>query len=181
MPARARANGAGSIFPYRNGFAAYVWVEKPDGRRGRKWVYGKTREEVHDKWIKLHGQAKAGPVATRSPTVGEYAGYWLREIVKPNLAPGSYVTYEVVVRLYLVPGWAGNASTSCGSATCRPGSTRSGGPASAAPRARTSGGSPPNVAAAPLAAAARICPRQPASPTCEPCSGRCCPRRSPKD
>ncbi|MGW0507571.1 tyrosine-type recombinase/integrase, partial [Micromonospora sp. NPDC003241] len=104
MPGRSRANGEGSIFPYRNGFAAYVWVEKPDGKRGRKWVYGKTREEVHDKWIKLHGQAKAGPVATRSPTVGEYAGYWLREIVKPNLAPGSYVTYEVVVRLYLVPG-----------------------------------------------------------------------------
>ncbi|RAO29563.1 ICEBs1 integrase [Micromonospora saelicesensis] len=104
MPGRVRANGEGSIFPYRNGFAAYVWVEKPDGKRGRKWAYGKTREEVHDKWIKLHGQAKAGPVATRSPTVGEYAGYWLREIVKPNLAPGSYVTYEVVVRLYLVPG-----------------------------------------------------------------------------
>ena len=104
MPGRARANGEGSIFPYRNGFAAYVWVEKPDGKRGRKWVYGKTREEVHDKWIKLHGQAKAGPVATRSPTGGEYAGYWLREIVKPNLSPGSYVTYEVVVRLYLVPG-----------------------------------------------------------------------------
>ncbi|MFI6128477.1 hypothetical protein [Micromonospora sp. NPDC051141] len=29
-------------FPYRNGFAAYVWVTKPDGRRTRKYVYGKT-------------------------------------------------------------------------------------------------------------------------------------------
>ena len=25
-----RANGEGSIFPYRNGYAAYVWVTKPD-------------------------------------------------------------------------------------------------------------------------------------------------------
>jgi integrase len=104
MPGRARANGEGSIFPYRNGYAAYVWVEKPGGKRGRKWVYGKTREDVHAKWVKLHGEAKAGPVATRVPTLGDYAAYWLREIVAPNLAPGSYVTYEVVVRLYLVPG-----------------------------------------------------------------------------
>ena len=39
---RTRANGEGSIFPYRNGYAAYAWVTKPDGRRARKYVYGKT-------------------------------------------------------------------------------------------------------------------------------------------
>ena len=43
---RSRANGEGSIFPYRNGYAAYVWVTTPTGRRTRKWVYGKTREEA---------------------------------------------------------------------------------------------------------------------------------------
>ena len=47
MTGRKRHNGEGSIFPYRNGFAAYVWVDKPDGKRGRKWIYGKTREEVN--------------------------------------------------------------------------------------------------------------------------------------
>ena len=26
-----RANGEGSIFPYRTGYAAYVWVTQPDG------------------------------------------------------------------------------------------------------------------------------------------------------
>lgn len=71
MPARTRANGEGSIFPYRNGFAAYVWVTKPDGKRTRKYVYGQTREAVHDKWINLHQQAKVGPVATRVPTLGD--------------------------------------------------------------------------------------------------------------
>jgi hypothetical protein len=30
---RTRANGEGSIYPYRNGFAAYVWVDRPDGTR----------------------------------------------------------------------------------------------------------------------------------------------------
>ena len=101
---RARQNGEGSIFPYRNGFAAYVWVDKPDGKRGRKWVYGPTREDVHNKWIKLQGRARAGPVATKIPTVGEYVAYWLREVVKPNLTPGTYVTYEVLARRHIVPG-----------------------------------------------------------------------------
>jgi integrase len=32
MASRARANGEGSIYPHRNGFAAYVWVTKPDGK-----------------------------------------------------------------------------------------------------------------------------------------------------
>jgi integrase len=104
MPGRARANGEGSIFPYRNGFAAYVWVTKPDGKRTRKYVYGKTRELVHDKWIKLHQQAKAGPVATSVPTVAAFLTYWLSEIIEPNRAPLTYATYETFVRRYIAPG-----------------------------------------------------------------------------
>jgi integrase len=100
----ARANGEGSIFPYRSGFAAYAWVTKPDGRRQRKYVYGKTREEVHDKWVDLLKRARSGPVATKVPTVGEYLAYWLREVVEPNLAPLTASTYETLVRLYITPG-----------------------------------------------------------------------------
>ncbi|MFY1679994.1 tyrosine-type recombinase/integrase [Micromonospora sp. WMMD730] len=107
MPARTRANGEGSIFPYRNGFAAYVWVTKPDGKRTRKYVYGPTREVVHDKWIKLHRQAKVGPVATRVPTLGDYLTYWHREVVRPNLAPLTCATYETILRLYVIPGLGG--------------------------------------------------------------------------
>ena len=47
-----RANGEGSIYPYKNGYAAYVWVTTPTGDRKRKYVYGQTRELVHDKWLK---------------------------------------------------------------------------------------------------------------------------------
>src|SRR3954470_12086679 len=104
MPGRVRANGEGSIFPYRNGFAAYVWVTKPDGKRTRKYVYGQDRETVHDKWIRLHQQAKAGPVATRVPTLGAYLTYWHRDVVAPNLAPLTCATYETMIRLYLIPG-----------------------------------------------------------------------------
>lgn len=101
---RSRANGEGSIFPYRNGYAAYVWVTKPDGRRIRKYVYGKTRDVVYDKWIKLHVQAKAGPVATSVPTVGQYVTRWLAEVIEPNRAPLTHATYETFVRRYIIPG-----------------------------------------------------------------------------
>ncbi|CAL9509050.1 site-specific integrase [Streptomyces sp. enrichment culture] len=98
-----RGNGEGSIYPYKNGYAAYVWVTKPDGKRARKYAYGKTREEVHEKWLALHVEAKRGPVATRHRTVAAFLSYWLNSVVKPNLAPLSYVSYEGSVRLYIVP------------------------------------------------------------------------------
>ncbi|WP_042408811.1 site-specific integrase [Streptacidiphilus carbonis] len=99
-----RGNQEGSIYPYRNGFAAYVWVTTPAGERKRKYAYGKTRTEVHEKWLRLHSDAKAGPVATASPTLAEYLAYWLREVVEPGLKPKAAETYDMHVRLYLVPG-----------------------------------------------------------------------------
>jgi integrase len=99
-----RSNGEGSIYPYKNGFAAYAWVTTPEGKRKRKYVYGKTREEVHDKWIKLHAEAKEGPVATSSPTLAQYLARWLKEVVEPDLKPKTAETYAMHVRLYIVPG-----------------------------------------------------------------------------
>ncbi|WP_046471940.1 tyrosine-type recombinase/integrase [Allosalinactinospora lopnorensis] len=98
-----RANGEGSIYPYRNGYAAHVWVTTPTGERKRKSVYGKTREEVHAKWLKLHQAAHRGPVATSLPSLTSYLGYWLKEIVGPHLAPATFSSYEMLVRLYIAP------------------------------------------------------------------------------
>lgn len=99
-----RGNGEGSIYPYKNGFAAYAWVTTPDGRKKRKYVYGKTRTDVHDKWIKLHTEAKKGPVATSVPTLEQYLTYWLRAVVEPDLKPKTAETYAMHVRLYIAPG-----------------------------------------------------------------------------
>lgn len=98
-----RHNGEGSIYPYRNGYAAHVWITTPEGRRQRKSVYGKTREEVHRKWLLLHEQARRGPVAPRSPALAEYLDGWLRDVVRPNLAPATVANYDLFVRLYIVP------------------------------------------------------------------------------
>ena len=103
MTGRARANGEGSIYPYRNGYAAYAWVDTPTGRRQRKYVYGPTREVVHTKWFNLHREAARGRVATRIPTVKTYLTYWLEEVVRPNLAPATIANYDMFCRLYIVP------------------------------------------------------------------------------
>ena len=104
MTARARANGEGSIYAYRNGYAAYAWVTTPAGLRQRKYVYGQTREMVHAKWLDLHRQAARGPVASRVPTLDAYLSYWLTQIVKPNLAPATASSYDMFARLYIRPG-----------------------------------------------------------------------------
>jgi hypothetical protein len=54
--------------------------------------------------IRLHGEARRGPVVTSSATLAAYLTTWLEEVVGPNLAPLTYSTYATHVRLYLVPG-----------------------------------------------------------------------------
>lgn len=100
---KRRHNGEGSIYRYRNGYAAHVWITTPEGRRQRKSVYGKTREEVHDKWLKLHEAARRGPVTPRPPALQDFMARWLTEVVRPNLAPATAANYELFTRLYIVP------------------------------------------------------------------------------
>lgn len=98
-----RANGEGSIYPYEHGWRGYVWVTTPTGRRQRKYVAAKTREEVHRKLLQLHQAAARGPVATRVPTVAAYMTAWLEEVVRPTVAPSTAANYEMFTRLYIVP------------------------------------------------------------------------------
>ncbi|MBO0802773.1 MAG: tyrosine-type recombinase/integrase [Nocardiopsaceae bacterium] len=101
---RGRANGEGSIFPYRNTWAAYVWVTTPDGQKDRKWIYGKTREEVYPEWVQLKAKAAKIPIPTATPTVSEYFPYWLEEVIKPNREDNTYSHYELMGRLHVIPG-----------------------------------------------------------------------------
>jgi hypothetical protein len=69
-----RRNGEASIFPYRNGYAAYAWVTTPDGERKRKWIYGRTHDEVHEKWIKLETRGQPRPNADNHPDTRQLPG-----------------------------------------------------------------------------------------------------------
>ncbi|WP_431897320.1 site-specific integrase [Nonomuraea sp. bgisy101] len=76
----------------------------PGGEPKKKWAYGSSREEVHEKYIRLQSEARKGPVATKVPTLAVRAAYWLREVViEPNYAPLAVVTYETHLRLYILP------------------------------------------------------------------------------
>jgi integrase len=100
---RGRANGEGSIYPYKDGWAAYVWVTTPAGKPARKYVYGKTRDICHDKWVKLQAKATQVPIPTTTPTLAQYLAGWLADIIQPNLEPTTYAYYETMVRRYIVP------------------------------------------------------------------------------
>ena len=104
---RRRSRGEGSIYRFRDGWAAYVWVIRPDGTRGRKYVYGATQEQVRGEWLTLHQRAVRGPVASKSPLLKDYLEYWLREVVRPNLRAKVAETYEMHVRLHIIP-WIGH-------------------------------------------------------------------------
>lgn len=98
-----RLNGEGSIYPYPHGFRAYVWVVTPEGRRQRKYVTATTREAVRAKMIALQRAAANGPVATSTPTVEAFMIGWLKDVVRPNLAPTTVKNYEMFTRLYILP------------------------------------------------------------------------------
>jgi integrase len=104
-----RRNGEGSIYPVKDshgrvtGYRGYVWCSKPDGERYRKYVKGKTYEATRRAWFTLRDEAGRGPVSSDAPKLGDYLSYWLKEIVEPNLAPKTYQTYELFVRLHIIP------------------------------------------------------------------------------
>lgn len=75
------------------------------GSRKRVYVYGRTREEAHERLVEE--QAKAGrgiPVPDRSWKLGPYLDYWLVNVVKPTRRPATYALYETNIRLHLAPG-----------------------------------------------------------------------------
>ena len=104
-----RRNGEGSIYPVKDshgrvtGYRGYVWCAKPGGERYRKYVKGQTYEGTQRAWFKLRDEASRGPVSSDVPKLGDFLSYWLKEIVQPNLAPKTYQTYELFVRLHIVP------------------------------------------------------------------------------
>ena len=101
---RGRANGEGSIYPYKNGYAAYVWVTTSTGRKARKYIYGQDREKLYNEWVQLKAKAAKMPIPTSTPTVAEYLAYWLAEVIGPNREDNTYSHYELMSRLHVIPG-----------------------------------------------------------------------------
>jgi hypothetical protein len=103
--AKRRANGEGTITKRADGrYQAAPYVYRPDGTRVRKFVYGKTREEVSDKLVEMQSKTRQGiPAATSAMPFGDYLTYWLAAIAPDRLKPSTLNSYEGLTRLYIRP------------------------------------------------------------------------------
>ncbi|MCT9090486.1 site-specific integrase [Streptomyces sp. ASQP_92] len=103
--AKRRANGEGTITKRKDGrYHAAAYVYRPDGTRVRKFVYGKTRDEVADKLTEIQEKTRQGiPAATSAMSFGDYLTYWLSAVAPARLKPATLNSYEGLTRLYIRP------------------------------------------------------------------------------
>ncbi|MCX5362371.1 site-specific integrase [Streptomyces sp. NBC_00124] len=103
--AKRRANGEGTITKRADGrYQAAAYVYRPDGTRTRKFVYGKTRDEVADKLTEMQEKTRQGiPAASSTMAFGDYLTYWLATIAPERLKPSTLNSYEGLTRLYIRP------------------------------------------------------------------------------
>jgi integrase len=99
---RKRGNNEGSIYQRGDGrWCAAVTL--PDGKR--KYLYGKTRQEVSRALARALSDVQAGtPVPVGRQTVAQFLDLWLRDVVATRNRPRTYESYASLVRVHLVPG-----------------------------------------------------------------------------
>jgi integrase len=102
---RKRVNGEGTIFRRsdRDLWAGAAYVYTTAGTRKRRWIYGRTFDEVRGKLEQLQGDSARGiAVPDRAITVGEYLNRWLKDVALSKRAT-TYRGYESAVRLHITP------------------------------------------------------------------------------
>jgi integrase len=111
MSRKRRGRGEGSIY-YRA--TDETWVGSislghgPDGKRRRRVVYGKTKQEVQADLRRIQGEFDTGLLADVTKLkVGEYLDNWLEHTAKNKVRPTTHLRYDQLVRLHLKPAIGG--------------------------------------------------------------------------
>src|SRR4051812_41863638 len=105
---RKRGNNEGSIYEHwRNGkkvgYRGAYTVHTADGPK-RRYVSGRTREEVRQKLAKAMADRDSGLVFdVGSLTVSEYLERWLKDSVRGTVRTSTYERHEGIVRTHLKP------------------------------------------------------------------------------
>lgn len=103
---RRRAGGEGSIVQRPNGsWAATINLGTDvNGKRVRKWVYGKTQKDVVDELTRLRSQKQDGTLkpATKH-TVAEFMQQWLDTSASLRVRRTTLINYRQHVKLYIAP------------------------------------------------------------------------------
>jgi integrase len=104
MTSRRRGHGEGTISRRKDGrWVAVVDLGWRDGKRARKFLYGRTRREVAEKLARaLRAQQEGLVVANERTTVEQYLTLWLTA-VRPSLRPRTWQRYEQLIRLHVIP------------------------------------------------------------------------------
>jgi integrase len=96
-----RGKGEGSIYKRSDGrWAADITIE---GRR-RKALYGRTREEVHEKLLAAQHEKRQGLLRTGpKQTVKDYLNFWLEVMHRPKIKVSTYALYRQNLDNHLIP------------------------------------------------------------------------------
>lgn len=99
-----RPHGDGSIFRYRDGFAAALDLGWIDGRRRRRWVYGRTEAETWAKLDDAKQQARRGVnLAAKPRSFSEWLDEWLIMKQRAGTRPSTMRGYRWLVETHIRP------------------------------------------------------------------------------
>ena len=103
-----KGNGEGSIYEHKRngkkvGYRGAYTVYTADGPK-RRYVTGKTREEVRQKLTSAMAERDGGLVFDAgSLTVGEYLERWLKDCVRGTVRQSTYEVYGHMIRPHIAP------------------------------------------------------------------------------
>lgn len=100
-----RSHGTGSIHLRADGrWSAVVDLGWADGKRQRKYVYGKTEAEVVAKLQELQRLVLNGePILSGRETLAEYLESWLQDTLPGTVKPSTERSYGAIVHQHLIP------------------------------------------------------------------------------
>jgi integrase len=103
--AKTRGQGEGSIYQRKDGrWVSEVQLGYSNGKRDRKFVYGKTRKEVADQLADILNKQKQGlPIVGDKQTVKQLLTDWLENTIKVSTRPSTYVSYKHICEIHLIP------------------------------------------------------------------------------
>lgn len=102
---RRRGKHEGSIHKRADGrWVAIVDVGYVAGKRKRKYLYGRTREEVARKLtVALKANDDGLPLPNERLTLGRFLDDWLEHTVKQSVRPRTFQRHAEIVRLHITP------------------------------------------------------------------------------
>ncbi|MFZ2539786.1 MAG: site-specific integrase, partial [Oscillospiraceae bacterium] len=104
--AKRKANGEGTVYQRPNGTwtAQVSYIDPGTGKRKRKTVSGKTKQEVLKKKRELENLKDNNRlVDTGKITVGQWLDRWLEVYKKPALKPSTWFSYKQLTELHIKP------------------------------------------------------------------------------